>query len=74
MFGLLFDALPWHTDTVRSTPGRPEMVDMNNSTRLWLLPKAQMDEVRVACRVGGNNQPYEPYVLQALLPGAASLY
>jgi hypothetical protein len=31
--------------TVRHTPGRPEYVDAQSSTRLWLLPKKQMDEV-----------------------------
>jgi len=34
-----------YTDTVRATPGRPEMVAASDSTRLWLLPKKQMDEV-----------------------------
>ena len=34
-----------YTDTVRHTPGRPEFVDAQSSTRLWLLPKKQMDEV-----------------------------
>ena len=37
-----------YTDTVRHTPGRPEFVDAESSTRLWLLPKKQMDEVHYA--------------------------
>ena len=45
-------AVPFYVQpaTVRDTPGRPEIseiLDSDNSTRLWLLPKAQMSEASV---------------------------
>ena len=44
----MFHLAAVYTDTVRHTPGRPEFVDAESSTRLWLLPKKQMDEVHYA--------------------------
>ena len=54
MFALLVQrdevAVPFYVQpaTVRHTPGRPEILDRDSSTRLWLLPKAQMSEASVA--------------------------
>jgi len=41
MFSMFVIGNVVYTDTVRDTMGRPEMVDMDSSTRLWLLPTSR---------------------------------
>ena len=60
MFAMLVQrdevAVPFYVQpaTVRHTPGRPEILDRDSSTRLWLLPKAQMSEA--SCCPSGSQR------------------